>query len=67
MLSGQVGLVPGTQKLAPGGIAAESRQTMDNIKAVLEAHGHSLESVAKCTVFLVDLKEWADFNTVYTT
>lgn len=64
-LSGQVGLVPDTQQLAPGGIAAESRQAMENIKTVLQAHGYGLMSLVKCTVFLVDLKEWGDFNGIY--
>ncbi|PYG78418.1 MULTISPECIES: RidA family protein [unclassified Pseudomonas] len=64
-LSGQVGLVADTQKLAPGGIEAETRQTMDNIKTVVEAHGYSMGDVVKCTVFLADLKEWPAFNDIY--
>ncbi|MNC34154.1 Enamine/imine deaminase [compost metagenome] len=64
-LSGQVGIVPSTQKLAPGGIEAESRQTMDNIKTVVEVHGYSMKDIVKCTVFLADLKEWGAFNDVY--
>lgn len=65
-LSGQVGLAPGTLKLVPGGIKAESRQTMDNIKATLEEHGYSLRDLVKCTVMLVDIGEWAQFNEIYT-
>lgn len=66
-LSGQIGNLPGTTKLAPGGIAAESRQVMENMKAALERQGSSLDKVVKCTVFLADMKEWPAFNEVYVT
>ena len=64
-LSGQLGIVPGTMKLAEGGIAAETRQTLENIKTTLERHGSSMSQVIKCTVFLADIKEWAAMNEVY--
>ena len=64
-LSGQIGLDSKTGKLAPGGIKAESIQTMNNIKASLENHGYSMSDVVKCTVMLADIKEWGVFNTVY--
>ena len=64
-LSGQVGNIPGTLKLVDGGIAAETEQTLKNIQAVLERHGSSLEKVAKCTVFLADIREWPAVNVVY--
>ena len=68
-LSGQIGNVPGPGpiKLAPGGMVAEARQTMDNIKTSLEAHGLSMADVVKCTVMLADMKEWGAFNDVYKT
>lgn len=66
-LSGQVGVVPGKMELVPGGIEAEARQTMDNIKTVLETHGHSMSDLVKCTVMLADISEWATFNKVYRT
>lgn len=64
-LSGQIGNVPGPGpiKLAPGGMVAEARQTMDNIKTSLEAHGLSMADVVKCTVMLADMKEWAPSTT----
>jgi reactive intermediate/imine deaminase len=66
-LSGQIGLRPGTRALAPGGIAAETRQTLENIRAVLERHGSSLDRVVKCTVFMADMAEWPAMNEVYRT
>ena len=66
-LSGQIGIDPATSKLAEGGIAGETRQTMENIKATLEKHGSSLAEVVKCTVFLADINEWAAMNEVYIT
>ena len=64
-LSGQIGDVPATGKLAEGGLEAEARQTLTNVKRVLEANGASLSDVVKCTVFLADIAEWPAFNTVY--
>lgn len=64
-LSGQVGVVPETQQIAPGGIASESHQVMKNIKAVLEAHGYAMDNLIKCTVFLADMTEWPAFNEIY--
>jgi reactive intermediate/imine deaminase len=64
-LSGQLGNKPGTAQLAPGGIAAETRQAIDNIGAVLQANGSSFDRIIRCTVFLADIKEWPAFNEVY--
>jgi reactive intermediate/imine deaminase len=64
-LSGQLGLVPGSMKLAAGGLEAEARQTLENIRATLEAHGLTMRDVVKCTVMLADIAEWAAFNEVY--
>jgi len=66
-LSGQIGNVPGTLDLAPGGMEGQARQTMDNIEAVLEANGASFANVTKCLVMLADMSQWADFNKVYVT
>ncbi|MEO6003510.1 MAG: RidA family protein [Opitutus sp.] len=64
-VSGQIGNQPGTLTLVPGGIEPEARRALDNMKAILERHGSSLEHVAKCTVFLADIKEWPAFNQIY--
>jgi reactive intermediate/imine deaminase len=64
-LSGQVGNLPGTLDLVPGGIAAEAEQTLENIRSILTRNGSSLERVVKCTVFLADIADWPAFNQVY--
>ncbi|HEY1139713.1 MAG TPA: Rid family detoxifying hydrolase [Lysobacter sp.] len=66
-LSGQIGIEPGTFKLVPGGLKEETRQTMENIKTTLAAHGYSLRDVVKCTVMLADISKWGEFNEVYKT
>jgi 2-iminobutanoate/2-iminopropanoate deaminase len=64
-VSGQLGNLPGQLALAPGGIAAEARQAMENLGAILDRHGSSLDNVLKCTIFLADMAEWQAFNEVY--
>jgi len=66
ILSGQLG-TGADGKLVAGGIVPETKQMMDNIKAVLEKNGASFADVVKCTVFLADMAEWPTFNGVYTT
>jgi 2-iminobutanoate/2-iminopropanoate deaminase len=66
-LSGQMGIVPGTMRLAPGGVREQVRQTMENIKASLQAHGASMRHIVKCTVMLADISDWPAFNEVYRT
>ena len=66
-LSGNLGNLPGTLDLAPGGIEGETRQTMENIAAVLREFGSSMDEVVKCTVFLADMAEWGAMNEVYRT
>ena len=66
-LSGQIGNIPGTTDLASGGIQGEARQTMENIRTVLEANGSSMDRVIKATVMLADISEWPAFNEVYVT
>ncbi len=64
-LSGQMGVEPGTTRLAPGGVREQARQAMENIKTVLEAHGAAMSDVAKCTVMLADMSDWPTVNEVY--
>ena len=60
-LSGQLGIDPSTGKMAEGGVAAQARQSLSNILALLDSLGASPEQVVKTTVFLADM---ADFQTV---
>jgi len=64
-LSGQIGVVPGGTALAPGGIDGETRQTMENIRAVLLRRGLTFDAIVKCTAMLADMKDWPAFNKVY--
>lgn len=64
-LSGQIGTT--ATGLVPGGVRAEVRQTLENIRAVLDASGSSLSRVVKCTVFLADIADFAAMNEVYRT
>ncbi len=66
-LSGQLGILPGTTDLAPGGIQGETRQVMENIRSVLERNGSSMDRIVKCTVMIADIAEWPAFNEVYVT
>lgn len=67
ILSGQIGNLPGSMQLAPGGIRAEARQALENVKRILEANGSGMDRVVKCTVMMADIAEWGTFNEVYVT
>lgn len=64
-LSGQVGMDHTTRTLVEGGIKTETRQCIENIKAVLEHHNSSLDKVLKCTVILRHIDDFATFNEIY--
>lgn len=63
--AGQLGIVPGTKEFAGPDIEAQTRQALENLKAVLEAGGSCLENVVKTTVFLQDIGEFTRMNAVY--
>jgi 2-iminobutanoate/2-iminopropanoate deaminase len=63
--AGQVGTDPRTGKLAGPDVATQTRQTIANLRAVLEAGGSSLEQLVKTTVFLADMRLFDDMNAVY--
>ncbi len=63
--SGQTGLNPVTNELAEGGIQAQTRQVLDNLKSVLEAAGTDLSHVVKTTVFLKDMADFQVMNGIY--
>ena len=64
-LSGQLGNDSATGMLVPGGIGPEMRQVCENMKAVLEAAGSSLEKAVKVTIFMTDLSEMIEMNNVF--
>ena len=64
-LSGQLGNVPGQLKLVEGGLRAEARQTLENIRTVLRGQGLDLQHLVRCTVMLADMAAWPVFNEVY--
>ena len=63
--AGQIPIDPKTGEVVSGGIAAQTRQVLENLKAVLEAGGSSLEKVVKATVFLRNMSDFAAMNEIY--
>lgn len=63
--AGQLGLDPDTMELVPGGIEAETRQALTNLKFVLDSARSSINSVVKTTVFLKDINDFGSMNKVY--
>ena len=64
-VSGQLGIDPASGAIVEGGIQAQTRTALNNLKSVLESAGSSLEQVVKTTVFLTDMAQFADMNGVY--
>jgi len=64
-LSGQTALHPGTGQMVGQDIKTQTKRVMDNLKAVLEAAGSSLEKVVKCSVFLKDMNDFGPMNEEY--
>ena len=63
--SGQIPIDPQTGAFAEGGIKEQTRQSLNNVKAILEAAGLSMRHVVKTTVFLADMNDFTDMNSVY--
>ena len=66
-LAGQLGMDTKKGKLVEGGIKAETKQAMNNIKNTLKGMNLAMSDIVKCTVMLADIKEWKAFNEVYVT
>lgn len=64
-VAGEKGIDPKTGKMVPGGIVAETRQTLENIKAILTEAGASLDDAVSSTVHMTDLKDFQEMNKVY--
>lgn len=65
-VAGQTAVHPETGQIVAGGIEAETRQAIDNLSAILNAAGSSLDQVLKTTVFLADMNDFAVVNSIYT-
>lgn len=63
--SGQIAIVPSTGELAEGGIQGQARQVCENLKAVVEAAGTTMDKVVKTTCFLHDIGDFGEFNAIY--
>ena len=63
--SGQIPIDPATGVFAEGGIKEQTRQSLTNVKAILEEAGLSMSNVVKTTVFMADMGDFADMNSVY--
>ena len=66
-LSGQIPLNPATMEVQSDDVAAQTKQVLENVKAVLTAANLTFENVFKCTIFLADMEDFAKVNTVYAT
>ena len=63
--SGQIGIDPKTGEMRQGDFLTESRQVLNNIKAILEKSGSSLDLIVKLTVFMTDLTNFSDLNIIF--
>ena len=63
--SGQIPINPATGQFIEGGIKEQTRQSLTNVKAILEEAGTSMANVVKTTVFMADMNDFADMNAVY--
>lgn len=64
-VAGQIPIDPTTDQVVEGGIEAQTRRVIENVRAILEVAGSSLDRVVKTTIFLVDVNEFAGVNAVY--
>ena len=64
-VAGEKGIDPATGKIVPGGIEAETRQTLENIRAILEAAGSKMDLVVSTFVFMTDLGDFSKMNAIY--
>ena len=64
-VSGMTAIKPGTQDIIEGGVAAQTRQTLENIRTVVQAAGATMADVGECTVFLLDMADYGAMNAVY--
>ena len=64
-VSGCLGIDPALKTLVPGGVGAQARQVLENLKNIVEASGSDLSKVVKCTVLLADIATFPEVNSIY--
>jgi len=64
-VAGEKGMDPATKQIVPGGIEPETRQTLENIKAILEEAGSNMDLVVSTFVFMMDLNQFSKMNAIY--
>ncbi len=64
-VSGQIPLDPVTGQLIGGGIESQARQALENLKAIVEASGSSINKVVKTTIYMTKIEDYGDINKVY--
>ena len=64
-VSGQIALNPGTGQIVEGDIEVQTKQVMENLQAIIKEAGMTLQNVLKCSCFLKDMEDFAEFNAVY--
>ena len=64
-VSGQIALDPETGELVEGDIEVQTKQVMENLQAIIKEAGMTLQNVLKCSCFLKDMEDFAEFNAVY--
>jgi 2-iminobutanoate/2-iminopropanoate deaminase len=64
-VSGMTGIKPGTQDIIDGDVAVQTRQTLENIRTSLHAAGAAMADVGECTVYLLDMADYAAMNAAY--
>ena len=67
ILSGVIGNIPGIDTVVEGGIQAETKQALENIKSILEHYDLTMDNIVKCTCMIDDISEWGEMNEVYKT
>ncbi len=64
-VAGQIGMIPENGVIVEGGIKAQTKRTLDNIRAILNEAGYTFGDIVKCTCFLTDFHDYKEFNEVY--
>ena len=64
-VSGQIAINPATGEIVDGDIQAQTKQVLENVKAIIQAAGMTMQNVLKCSCFLQDMEDFVKFNSVY--